>query len=648
MPTNGEADPVELVCMGRVSVDLYGEQVGADLSAAQSFRRYIGGSAGNTVVGAARLGLRAALISQVGTDAFGDYVLTQLRREGVDTSAVRRDTERGTGTIALAPHAGRGFPRMFLVEDPAEFALTEDAVDCVKIQAATGLLFSGTYLSQAHLREATVAAVGAAREAGRKVVFDIDYRPAFWGVVARSKGEDEDSVGPEVSEALRLLLADCDVVVGTVAEFRARGGTPQIAEALRVVRRHTSALLVVKHGPEGCRAYPGEITEDLAAAPGALTAPAFGVRVLNSVGAGDAFMAGFLRGYLRGEGLETCLRWANASGAIVVSRLACSDATPSMAELETFLESAARNTRTCEVSPLLDREHAATVTRYRARRSLGVFAMDHRGYFEKLAADAGRSQESISRLKELLLTAFLGVTHDQVDTGVLVDDKFVDQQHLERLVDRGCWVARALEINGRIPLELQGDGDAAALIRAWPAEVVVKVLVRVAANDDVAVARLQRERLRSVSRICRSLQRDLLIEILPSPGKQYAPGDVVTIMRDWYRAGIVPAWWKLPPQPDSQSWRDVAEVVHREDPHCRGLLVLGGSTSPEQIEANFAAAAAEPLVVGFAVGRPIFHDLSVRWFSGELADDALVTEICEHYAAVLDGWRVASASRPER
>ncbi|MFI7672107.1 5-dehydro-2-deoxygluconokinase [Actinophytocola sp. NPDC049390] len=639
MPT--EHDPVELVCLGRVSVDLYGEQVGAGLAATQSFRRYIGGSAGNTVVGAARLGLRAALASQVGMDAFGDYVEEQLRREGVATTALRRDPQRGTGTIALAPHAGGGFPRIFLVEDPAEFAMSPAQLDAELVRGATGLLVGGTYLSRPHLRETTVAAVAAAREAGTRVVFDIDYRPAFWGVVSRSKGEDEDTVRPEVTEGLRVVLPDCDVVVGTVAEFRALGGSRDIAEAVREVRRHTGALLVVKNGPEGCRAYPGDLD-----AP--VVMPGFPVKVLNSVGAGDAFMAGFLRGYLRDEPIETCLRWAGACGAIVVSRLACSDATPSMAELETFLASADRTAGVHEVSPLLDREQAATVTRHRARTDLGVFAMDHRGYFEKLAADAGRAPESISALKDLLLTAFATVSADRPGTGVLVDDRFVGQAQLERLADGGRWLARAVEINGRIPLDFLGDGDPAALVRAWPVETVVKVLVRVSADDDDAVAAVQRDRLRALSRICRSLQRDLLVEILPSPRKQYGPGEVTTLVRDFYAADVVPAWWKLPPQADAAQWHAVADVIRREDPHCRGILVLGGSTSPELIEANFAAAATEPLVVGFAVGRPIFHELSVRWFAGELTDDDLVAGIAAGYTAVLDRWHAATAHREDR
>ncbi|PXY23736.1 5-dehydro-2-deoxygluconokinase [Prauserella coralliicola] len=634
MPTGSEQDPVELVCLGRVSVDLYSEQVGADLAAAQSFRRYIGGSAGNTVVGAARLGLRAALASQVGSDAFGDYVESQLIREGVVTSALRRDPERGTGTIALAPHTGRGFPRIFLVEDPAEFAMTPARLDVDLVRGATGLLVGGTYLSRPHLRETTVAAVAAAREAGTKVVFDIDYRPAFWGVVSRSKGEDEDSVRPEVTEGLRAVLADSDVVVGTVAEFRALGGSRDLDEAVRDVRGRTGALLVVKDGAEGCRAYPGDLD-----AP--VVMPGFPVRVLNSVGAGDAFMAGFLRGYLRGEPVETCLRWGCACGAIVVSRLACSDATPSMAELETFLAAADRTEGVREVSPLLDREQVATVTRYRARTGVGVLAMDHRGYFAKLAADAGRAPESISTLKNLLLSAFTTVSAERPGTGVLVDDRFVGQTQLERLTDGGYWLARAVEINGRIPLDFLGDGDPAALIRTWPVDTVVKVLVRISADDEEAVASVQRDRLRGLSRICRSLQRDLLVEILPSPGRQYAPGEVPTLVRDLYAEDIVPAWWKLPPQPDAAAWHAVADVIRHEDPHCRGILVLGGSTSPDLIEAGFAAAAAEPLVIGFAVGRPIFHDLSVRWLAGEVSDDDLVAGIAANYRAVLDRWRDA-------
>lgn len=633
----------ELVCLGRVSVDLYGEQVGADLRSTQSFQRYIGGSAGNTAVAASRLGLDVALMSQVGQDGFGEYLESRLKAEMVRTNSVHRTAGRSTGTIALAPHVGQNFPRMLLVEAPAEFAMTAEMVDDEMIQNANALLVGGTYLSTPDLRDATVAAVEAARRGGGNVVFDIDYRPAFWGVAARSTVEDETSVTPEVTQGLQVVLDRCDVVVGTVAEFRALGGDSDLRIALREVRQRTTALLVVKHGPDGCSAFPDEIPPDLGSARSSVDVTGFPVKTFNSVGAGDAFMAGFLRGYLRRETLDTCLTWGNACGAIVASRLACSDASPSMRELQRFLSAPASPSGAYEISPLLDREQRATMTRHRDRDDLAILAMDHRGVFEKLAADAGRDHGDVARLKRLLLSAFRTVADERANTGVLVDEKFVDQVELEYLNDCEYWVSRALELNGQIPVEFLGNGDPAGIVRSWPIETVVKVLVREAATYD-ATSQIQTERLESISRICRNLNRDLLVEVLPRPGTEYGETDLPIILDRYYRAGIMPDWWKLPPQATFERWREVGSVVRQNDPLCRGMLMLGGPGNRSAIGEAMAAAGQEPLVKGVAVGRNIFQEPAKQWLRGSIDDGSLVTQIAHSYRSVVDDWNRARAA----
>jgi 5-dehydro-2-deoxygluconokinase len=627
---------LDLVSIGRISVDLYGEQIGADLSSASTFRRFIGGSAGNIAVGTSRLGLRTAMIARLGDDGFGDYLVAELGREGVDTTGVVRDPERSTGTIVLAMHERTDFPRSFLVQDPSEFSLDADDVDTDLIRGASAVVLTGTLLSRPGLAAAARRAIESAAAAGARVVFDIDYRPAFWGVVPRTQGENLRAVTPEVTEKLQTVLGSCDVVVGTEAEICALGGSPDVRQSLRIIRSLTSATIVFKVGPEGAYAIEGEIPDDLSAAT---FSPGFKVQVVNSVGAGDAFLSGFLRGYLRGEGLSTALRWGNAAGAMVVGRLGCSGDSPSKDELDDFLARAVTADRpgpaVSSASPL----HFDTATRHRMRDELFVFAIDHRGHLERIAAAHRDGGRTLADFKRLALEAFLD--HCDPDTaGVLIDDIYVDPDVREAIADRGIWSARALELSGLAPVQFGGEGDVADFVRAWPRERVVKVLMVTSPGQDPAVQFANEERLARLSRVCRNLERDLLVEILPTPGHRNSADDVAAVMERWYDVGIMPAWWKLPAAGSEAGWERLDRVAQERDPGCRGFLLLGGGTTRDALGDSFRDAAAVRTVRGFALGRPLFHDAAEQWFSGGSSAEAAAM-ILSRYDDAVALWRAS-------
>ncbi|MGJ9413696.1 5-dehydro-2-deoxygluconokinase [Aeromicrobium sp. CF4.19] len=636
------ADPTvaDLVSVGRISVDLYGEQVGSDLGSTSTFRRFVGGSAANIAVGSSRLGLRVAMSARVGDDGFGDYLVAELDREGVDTAGVVRDPERATGTIALAMHEARDFPRTFLVADPAEFALEASDVRPEQIRQARALVLTGTLLSRPGLERAARRALDSAREGGTAVVFDIDYRPAFWGVVNPTRGENLSEVTPEVTERLQTVLADCDVVVGTHAELRALGGDPDLLSSLRRIRELTDALIVCKDGAEGCRAFEGAIPARI---DDAVRSPGFAVSVVNSVGAGDAFMSGFLRGYLRDQDLPTCLRWANAAGAVVVGRLGCCGDSPSMSELKEFMTRSAGS-----LAPVRSTTPAQfqTATRFRDREKLFVFAIDHRGHLERLAQQAGRPVADVATFKDVVLNAFLAERAGDEGAGVLVDDTYVSSATRERINDSGVWNARALEVSGRAPVQFHHEPDVAGFLRSWPRDQVVKVLVVSSPDQDAVLRFTNQERLRTLTEVARNLRRDVLIEILPPPGRHNGARELVGFLDQWYCAGVRPNWWKLPALRSAEEWHEVARLVEGHDPDCRGLLVLGGGTSREMLADQFAAAREEPAVKGFAVGRPIFHDVAVDWFAGRVDDEQAGKRIIATYDDVISTWcRAQSGER---
>src|SRR3712207_6668000 len=274
------------------------------------------------------------MLTRVGDEHMGRFVRRTLAESGVDVGHVRFDPERLTPYVLLAVRAIEDFPRIFAYGAAADLAVEEDDIDPGFITSSKALLVTGTPFSRAGSRAASVKAIAAAKEAKTSVVFDLDYRPVFWGVASHEQGGEMFVASEEVTEAYRSVLPSCDLAVGTEEEIRIAGGSTQTVEALRSIRELSEATIVLKVGAMGATVFPGEIPDDV---EDGVRVPGYPVEVFNSVGAGDAFMSGFLSGWLGGEALEECLRLGNACGAIVVSRHGCSPAMPTKEELGYFL-----------------------------------------------------------------------------------------------------------------------------------------------------------------------------------------------------------------------------------------------------------------------------------------------------------------------
>src|SRR5579863_7639796 len=288
-PIGGPA--LDVITVGRSSVDLYGEQVGGRLEDMGSFAKYVGGSPTNTAVGAARLGLRAGLLTRVGDDHFGRFIREELARCGVDVAGVITDPERLTALAVLGIRDEKRFPLLFYRENCADMALCETDVDPAFIRRAGAVLINGTHLSQPGVRAASRKAAALARAAGGRVVFDIDYRPVLWGLTAPEAGENRYVTSSTVTGRLQEVAPLCDLIVGTEEEFHILGGSTDTVAALRAVRGLTPAVLVCKRGADGCVVFEGEIGAGLDTG---VRAEGFDVEVFNILGAGDAFMSGFL------------------------------------------------------------------------------------------------------------------------------------------------------------------------------------------------------------------------------------------------------------------------------------------------------------------------------------------------------------------
>ncbi len=327
----------DILTMGRSSIDLYSNDVGAPFVEIKSFAAYVGGCPTNISVGTRRLGLRSALLTAVGEDPVGDFILHFLEQEGVETRFIPRKPGHRTSAVVLGIEPPDRFPLVYYRDNCADIELTIDDVLAAPVADSRALLISGTGLSKEPSRSATIFAAEQAKAAGTKVLLDIDFRPDQWhdprafGVVVRSVLRLVDvAIGTEdeVKAAVLTSREQVSVTASQVSDAHIVGDT---ATAVQTLLSHGPEALVMKRGAEGARVHlaSGEVID----------APGFPVEVYNILGAGDAFASGFIYGYLHGWDWYKAARIGNACGAIVVTRHGCANFMPYEQEALDFVAS---------------------------------------------------------------------------------------------------------------------------------------------------------------------------------------------------------------------------------------------------------------------------------------------------------------------
>ncbi len=626
---------LDVITLGRSSVDLYGQQVGGRLEDMASFAKYVGGCPTNIAVGCARLGLKAGLITRVGDEHMGRFIREQLAMEGVDLRGVKTDPERLTALVILGIRDDETFPLIFYRENCADAALCEADIEEDYVASAGALVVSGTHFSKPNLDAASRKAMAVARGHGAKVVFDVDYRPVLWGLTGHGLGEERFVESAQTTAQLQSILADCDLVVGTEEEIRIAGGAVDTLEAIRSIRALSAATIVCKRGPMGCVVFPGEIPASL---DEGISGPGFPIDVYNVLGAGDAFMSGFLRGWLRDEPLETCCAYANACGAFAVSRHGCAPAIPSWTELAHFLEHGSSE-RQLRRDRALNHIHWAT-TRPPGADRLIALAIDHRSQFEELAARHAVDTARIGKFKYLALEAARQVADGQSGFGILLDER-LGAEALHAAGEGDLWIGRPIEQPGSRPLAFEGGPDLGATLLEWPLTHTVKCLVHDHPDDPTGLREQQERELLRLFDACRRTGHELLLEVISGGHGPMQDDTVARALAMLYGLGLRPDWWKLEPLVEASAWRRISDVIAEHDPYCRGVVILGLGAAEEALAEAFSAAAPWPVVKGFAVSRSIFGPAAEDWFAGRMDDGAAVAAMAARLAAVLEIWERA-------
>ena len=333
-------DSYDVITMGRSSIDLYANDVGAPFVDIKSFAAYVGGCPTNISVGARRLGVRSAVLTAVGQDVVGDFILHFLDQEGVETRFIPRKSGHRTSAVILGIEPPDKFPLTFYRDNCADIELTIDDVLAAPVAQSHVLLISGTGLSKEPSRSATIFAAETARRVGTTVVLDIDFRPDQWhdprafGVTLRSAMRLVDVVLGTEDEINAALLTDPSQVSLTHSQVSDARVSGDIDAAIHQLLSFGPRVLFQKRGAAGSRVH-------LAQADGTLSqvdAPGFPVEVYNILGAGDAYAAGVICGLVRGWDWYQVARLGNAGGAIVVTKHGCANFMPTFDEAMAFIE----------------------------------------------------------------------------------------------------------------------------------------------------------------------------------------------------------------------------------------------------------------------------------------------------------------------
>ncbi len=630
---------LDVITIGRSSVDLYGEQVGGRLEDMRSFAKYIGGSPTNIAAGAARLGMKSAVITRVGDEHMGRFIREQLQAEGVNVEGVITDPDRLTALVLLGIRDKESFPLIFYREDCADMALCEEDIDPAFIGRARCVTATGTHLSHPQTSAAVIKALKLAQAEGALTALDIDYRPNLWGLSGHGDGENRFIASDKVTTRLQETLGLFSLIVGTEEEFHIAGGSTDTITALRNVRALTGATLVCKRGGSGAVAFPDAIPDQLS---DGISGDGFLIEVFNVLGAGDGFMAGLLSGWLGDKEWSETLRIANACGALAVSRHGCTPAYPSQIELQHFLTHGPARPDVRH-DPVIEQIHWAT-NRRRDWPELRVFAFDHRKQIEDIADACGVNHAHIDAFKELCLAAASEVASGRDGYGILCDDR-LGRTALHGAAETGLWIGRPVELPGSRPLELEIGDNYGLGLADWPIDQVVKVLCFIHPDDTEEDRAAQETTISRLAKAVRANNLDFLLEIIPSKVGPVAEDTAARLIERFYEIGVYPDWWKLEPMTSDRAWSLCCDAIKKHDTSCRGIVVLGLEASEEKLAESFEVASRFELVKGFAVGRTIFAETAQQWFSNSIDNQTAVNQMANNYQRLCDIWdRVRSPS----
>ncbi|MCF6776057.1 5-dehydro-2-deoxygluconokinase [Thiotrichales bacterium 19X7-9] len=624
----------DLICMGRVGVDLYAEQIDAPLRDVQSFKKYLGGSPGNISVGAARLGLKSFLFSGVGKDEMGQFLKQKLEHENVDTQLLQEYSNHLTALVILGVQPPSTFPLIFYRNDCADMQLKPEDVNESIIAQTKAFQFSGTGISTESMRQTTQKALSLCQRHQTQIVLDVDYRPVLWNLVAKGEGELRFKKNKEVTKHYQEFLPYCDLIVGTDEELCIAAGVDDPYQAIKIIQDMSKADIVFKTGLKGSEVH-------LYANKKVIKAEAFIVDVFNTLGAGDAYMSGLLAGLLKGETWQVALSYANASGAIVCARHGCAPAIPDLKELNYFISQYKKIGQAVLSDPILERMHQRVTIGKPSDYPLALLAYDHRWQFEKVCDENNLSYQKIKDFKRLVYQGFKQVNSSykgQQRLGIICDPVY-GKDVLREATNDGVFALAPIEASNIDLIQWLEEGKSAyEILNTQPQQWGVKVLWKYHRNCNLDMKKWQLMKLKSLYQACCSLERKLMLELIIPNEFELTAEAIKDAIEEVYQASVYPFWWKLQMVDSQSQWQLIDKTILGYDPYARIIILGGQAKSIEVYKEDFNLLKSSQLVNGFAFGRSIFWEAWLLYAQNKLTEDEVIIQIAKRYETILQMW----------
>jgi 5-dehydro-2-deoxygluconokinase len=319
--------------------------------------------------------------------------------------------------------------------------------------------------------------------------------------------------------------------------------------------------------------------------------------------------------------------------------LLCAPEYPTFEELRYFLKHGSPH-RALRKDEAINHIHWAT-TRRRDVPSLMAFACDHRIQLEEAATRAGADLSRIDAFKVLAVKAAAKVAAGRPGYGMLLDEKYGREAMFEFARHPFSWLGRPVELPGSRPLRFEFSQDIGSQLVDWPVGHCIKCLCFYHPDDEPALKEEQQQKLRALFDAARKVGRELLVEIIAGKHGQLDDNTIPRALEELYALGIKPDWWKLEPQASPAAWASIEATIQRNDPYCRGVVLLGLEAPQAELEAAFAATAGAGMVKGFAVGRTLFADAAQQWFAGGISDEQAIDDMAGRFEKLTKAWLAA-------
>jgi 5-dehydro-2-deoxygluconokinase len=614
-----EPRSLDLICIGRSGVDLYADQLEVEIEEVQTFSKHVGGASASVAIGTSRLGLNVGLVSKVGKEPLGKFILKALREENVNTDYVGVDSDRLTGLSIFGIESSDQFSSICYRKDCAGMVLSLEDIPKGFFEKTKAVLLTGSHFSNPEIAQYSKEIARMAHEAQAQVILDIDYTSSLWKSAQLIDSEEyyEESLNSEVYDAIHEVFPFCNLIIGSQKELLLATNTRYLQTAIEVLQRRTKACVIEKNIEQGCCAY---LSSD-----SAKKHEGFAVNVFNTLGVKNAFLSGFLRGWIESKSIEESMSWGNACGAIVASRKNSYLEMPYEEELQEFF----RNQQTVSKLQPVHRQ-IMVANKLKKSKPCCLITFDHRDFFDQYLRNSEASFKDVEEFKALLAQSVISLQerYSELCIGAVVDQKYGTKASL-CLRNSNIWQARCIEQVNVKGISFIDKQESYALVKQWPSYCTVKALVK---RTSSATHIQEVAALKNLYKACCEYGNPLIIEIVSQADQEQE--DLLNAMKLYYEKGIYPSYWKLPLIREMSFWNNCQNIIEEYDPYNQGILVLGEGKTANQLSNAFSSILDNSMVNGVALGRCFWEDLADKFLCKQINYSQINEEIHKRFAVI--------------